>query len=175
MNRRTKVLAAAVLAVAGLFLADKILISPYLEGWRKVAAEEEKVDQEILKARTILERRQAVQQGWDKVRRLLEKPRVPDVQNHFMAHLGEISGRIGANHDVKGIRDQQQGDFKEYVYETAFKLKWEQLTGLLVELHNSREFLKPLRLAVSSQYEKEDRLDVDLKVSTIEYAPGRTK
>jgi hypothetical protein len=44
-----------------------------------------------------------------------------------------------------------------------------------VELHNSKEFLKPLKMNVQSQYEKEDVLVVDLRLSTIEYAPVPVK
>jgi len=32
-----------------------------------------------------------------------------------------------------------------------------------------------LRMNVGSQYEKEDRLDLELKVSTIEYSPAPVK
>jgi hypothetical protein len=69
----------------------------------------------------------------------------------------------------------QQGDFKEYIFDTKFKLTWAQYVDLLVELHKSTEFLKPIRMTVASQYEKEDRLDVDLEVSTIEYSPAPVK
>ena len=86
---------------------------------------------------------------------------------------GEVARTAEVTFDIKGVREQQQGDFKEYVFETQIKLKWEQLGELLVALHNSREFLKPARVTVGSQYEKEERLDVDLKVSTIEYAPAK--
>ena len=175
MNRRTKILSGIVLGAAALLLADKVLFSPYLEKWRKISSESDKVDQEMQKARTVLAREKTVREGWAKVKALLDQPRVPDVQTHFVAHLGQISNQVGVNFDIQGSRDQQQGDFKEYVYETKFKLRWEQLCELLVALHNSREFLKPMRIAIGSQYEKEDRLDLDLKVSTIEHAPGRPK
>ena len=175
MSRRAKIMAGVVLAGAVALLADKILLSPYLEKWRKISVESDKVDQDIQRARTILGREKSVREGWDKVKDLLKKPRVPDVPTHFVAHLGEICEGIGANFDISVSRDQQQGDFKEYVFETKFKLKWEQLGELLVALHNSREFVRPMRIAIGSQYEKEDRLDVDLKVSTIEYAPVKAK
>ena len=46
---------------------------------------------------------------------------------------------------------------------------------LLAELHNSREFIKALHLSVVSKYEREERLDVTLRVATIEYAPQPAK
>lgn len=175
MERRSKILAGIVLGVAALLLADKVFLGPYLEKWRDLSARSEKLDQEIQKYRTILAREAAVRDGWAKVKALLEKPRVPDVQTHFVAHLGEIANAVGVNFDIKGVREQAQGDFKEYVFETQFKLKWEQLGELLVALHNSREFLRSARIAVGSQYEKEDRLDVDLKISTVEGVPVKAR
>jgi hypothetical protein len=175
MTRRSKILSAAVVGVAFLLLLDKVFLAPYTEKWKKISAEAARLDQELLKARTILAREKVVKEGWTKVKGLLDKPRVPDVQTHFVAHLGEIANSIGANFDITGGRDQQQGDFREYIYDTKFKLKWEQLGELLVALNNSREFLKPMRVAVGSQYEKEDRLDVDLKISTVEYSPVKAK
>ncbi len=175
MNRRSKILAWAVVGATALLLADKVFLSPFLEKWREISAASEKADGEIQRSRMILTREKAVREDWAKVKALLDKPRTPDVQNHLVAHLGEIAGAVDVNFDIKGTRDQPQGDFKEYIFETQFKLKWEQLGALLVALQNSREFLKPARISVNSQYEKEDRLDVDLKISTIGYAPGRAK
>ncbi len=173
MERRTKILAGIVVGVAALLLADKVLLVPYLVKWRDVSARIDKVDLDVQRARAIVAREKDVREGWAKVRGLLDKPRVPDVQTHFVTHLGEVTRAAGVTFDIKGVREQQQGDFKEYVFETQLKLKWEQLGELLVALHNSREFLKPARVTVGSQYEKEERLDVDLKVSTIEYAPAK--
>lgn len=176
MNRRTKVLFAAVL-LAGLgFVLDKLLLSPWLEKWGRLSADIQKTEESIARARNTLAREKAVRDGWGKVRALVAKERMPDVQNHFTAHLGDLGEKAGVNFDIQTTpRFQQQGDFKEYVYDTKLKLTWEQLVRLLVELHNSKEFLKPIRLSVASQYEREDRLDLDLRVSTIEYAPVPSK
>jgi hypothetical protein len=93
-----------------------------------------------------------------------------------MAHLNEIFDKAGVVSDISGTpQPVQQGDFKEYIFDTKFKLTWAQFIDVLVELHNSREFLKPLRMNIGSQYEKEDRLDVELKMSTIEYSPATSK
>ena len=51
------------------------------------------------------------------------------------------------------------------------ELNWSQLVDLLRELHESREFLKPVRLGINSRYDKEGKLDLSLRVSTIAWAP----
>lgn len=175
IDPRRKMLILAALVAAGLFLFDKAALSPWLDAWKKLSTETHVVDQEIQTARASMAREKLLREGWAKVQALLQKPRTPDVQTHFVAHLGEIRQKVGVSFDIQGARDQQQGDFREYVYETKFKLTWEQLVRLLVELHNSKEFLKPSRINISSQYEREERLDLDLRVSTIEYAPVPVK
>lgn len=177
MNRRTRVLLAAALAAAGLFLADRGFSALWWDPWRKLSEEIRRADEEIARANAILERRASVLEGWRKIRDLLDKPRTPDVQTYFYSHLGSICDRIGVGVDVQGTgaSGRQEGDFKEHVYDMKFRLTWAQFVDLLRELHNSKEFLKPLRISVQSHYEREDRLDVELKVSTIEYAPAPAK
>jgi hypothetical protein len=90
-----------------------------------------------------------------------------------MEHVGEMCDRAGGTYDIQAVQPQQvkDSDFREYPVEMKFKLTWGQLVDLLAELHNSKEFLKPLRININSQYEREDRLDLDLKLSTIEHSP----
>ncbi len=176
MDKRTRLLVAVVGIVVVGFLLDKFLLSPWMEKWARLSDEIRTADADLQKAEAILGREDEVRKEWEKVQALLAKPRVPDVQNHFVAHLNEIWTEVGVTADVSiNDRPQQQGDFKEYVYEAKLKLPWDKLLKLLVELNNSREFVKVQRLGVTSQYEREDRLDVDLKVSTIEHVAARPR
>lgn len=172
MNRRTKLLALLVIAAVAAFVLDKLFVSLWWDPWKKLSEETHKTEQEVARANRIFSRQHAAEEGWKKIRTLLDKPRTPEVQTHFVSHLNDICSRVGVSLSATSNPvPQPQGDFKEYVYETKFKLTWAQFVDLLLELHNSKEFLKPIRINISSQYEKEDRLDLDLKVSTIEYAP----
>jgi hypothetical protein len=173
VDRRRKLLVALVAAVAAAFIADKAYAALWSGPWSRVNDEITRVEGEIEKAELVLKRKETALEGWKKINALLSKPRTPDVKTHFISHFGQICERVGLNLDITPTAGagQAQGDFKEYVFEMRFKLTWAQFVDLLVELHNSREFLKPIRIGITSQYEKEDRLDLDLKVSTIEYAP----
>ncbi len=177
MDRRRKVLIWVVGAVAAAFVADKAYAALWAAPWKRVNDEIARVDDEVEKAEIILKRRGTALEGWKKITALLDKPRTPDVKTFFISHFGQICDRVGLNLDITptGGAGQQDGDFKEYVFEMKFKLTWAQFVDLLVELHNSREFLKPIRIGITSQYEKEDRLDLELKVSTIEHAPVPAK
>lgn len=174
-ERRTRILAIAAGAVLLVFLGEKAYAGLWAEPWKKVNDELRAADLELSRATAIVAREPGVREDWRKIEGLLGK-RPPNVGTHLVSHLDSMFDRVGTKADISSTSlPQQQGDFREYVFETRFKLPWASFVDLLAELHNSREFLKLLRLNVSSQYEREERLDVDLKVSTIEYAPPPAK
>jgi hypothetical protein len=172
---RTKVLALVAGGAFLLFVGEKAYVSLWSDPWAKVNREIEDAKLELARAKAVVARESEVREDWKKIRGLLDK-RPANVGTHLVSHLDSIFDRVGTRADISSTSvQQQQGDFREYVFETRFKLPWGPFVDLLAELHNSREFLKLLRLNVASQYEREDRLDVDLKVSTIEYAPPPAK
>lgn len=176
MDKRRKILIVGTIAVAIAFIVDKAVGALVFDPLQKINLEMTKTDAEIRKANTVLNTEEAAKRNWTKIRDRLDEPRPPDIHTNFIAHLGDHFEKVGVAYDVnENPQPQQQGDFKEYIFDTKFKLTWPQLVDLLVELHNSKEFLKILRMSISSQYEKEDRLDLELKVSTIEYSPAPVK
>jgi hypothetical protein len=175
-DRRTKLLVIAALAALGIFLLDKLVSALVVDPWTKINQDLVKTENEIKKANATLNNEVTVRRDWTKIQDRLDEPRTPDVHTNFGAHLSDLFEKAGVAFDYsENPQPQQQGDFKEYIFDTKFKLTWVQLVDLLVELHNSKEFLKPLRMNIGSQYEKEDRLDLELKVSTIEYSPAPVK
>jgi hypothetical protein len=175
-NQRTKVLAIVALSALSLFLLDKVVSALVIDPWTKINQDLAKTENEIRRANMTLNSEDAVQRDWIRVRNRLDEPRMPDVHTSFLTHLGDLFEKVGVAFDVsENPQPQQQGDFKEYIFDTKFKLTWSQFVDLLVELNNSKEFMKVLRMNVASQYEKEDRLDLELKLSTIEYSPAPVK
>ena len=173
MDPRTRLLVIATAVVVGAFVADKAFSGLFWDPWTKTKQELVRTELTIFQAKAALEQEPKARSSWNKIRERLDEPKTPDVHTHFIAHLSDLFEKVGVdNVDIsENPQAQQQGDFKEYIFDTKFKLTWGQFVDLLVELHNSQEFLKPVRINVGSQYEKEDRLDLELKVSTIEYAP----
>jgi len=176
MDKRRKILILVTIVAACAFFLDKAVSALVVDPLNKISQDTAKTEAEIKKANTVLNTEETVKRHWNKIRDRLDEPRPPDIHTNFIAHLGDHFEKIGVAYDVnENPQPQQQGDFKEYIFDTKFKLTWPQFVELLVELHNSKEFLKVLRMNVGSQYEKEDRLDVELKVSTIEYSPAPAK
>jgi hypothetical protein len=176
MDRRTRILATAAAAVAALFLMDKAATAFWFDPWDRTRTELAKADVEIARAKATLAREAALKKEWSDFKAKVERPRAPDLNTHFVRHLGEICDRLGATFEIAGNpQPLQAGDFREYAFDMKLKVSWTQFVDLLGELHQSREFLKVLRISIQSQYEREDRLDVDLKLSTIEYSPAPAK
>jgi hypothetical protein len=176
MDKRRRILIAGTILAVAAFLLDKAVSALVLEPLQKINQEMTKTDAEIRKANTVVHTEETAKRNWTRIRERLDEPRPPDIHTNFLAHLGDHFEKVGVAYDVnENPQPQQQGDFKEYIFDTKFKLTWPQFIELLVELHNSKEFLKVLRMNVGSQYEKEDRLDLELKVSTIEYSPAPVK
>lgn len=169
MDRRAKVLSWIVLLAAAGFVADRLVASLWWEPWKTAREQIQDADRQLARLNGTLKGEEKAQKDWKKVRDLLAKQRTPDVQNHFVEHLAAICDKVGVENNMQQSPPGRQGDFKEYVVDTKLKLTWAQYLDLLVELHNSRELLKPIRINISSQYDKEDRMDVDLRVSTIEW------
>lgn len=176
MGGRSRLLALVLgVAVAG-FAADQLFLSPWLGTMKKRDTDIARTEAEIAKHKAILAREKAVRQEWDKLNALLSRKREPNIESHFMSHLGDLCKKAGVSvESIQGDRVVQQGVFKEYPYQTKFKLSWSELVRLLVALHNSPELLKPARVTITSLYEREPRIDLDLKVSTIEYEPVAVK
>lgn len=171
MNRRTQVLAAVAILAGGAFVADRLFTSLWWAPWKELGAQIDAADGDLYAAEAVVRRGPAAREGWKKIRRLLAAERGPDVQNHFSAHLDAICDRVGVTPDIQGGSPQQRGEFREYSYDLRLRLTWEQMVELLRQFHDSREFLKPVRVNVASQYEKDRHLDLDVRLSTIEYAP----
>lgn len=175
MNRRTRVLLLIVIAAGAAFLGDQLFRGVWWTPWKKALADIRDADFAIARLKSTLQREDKVTKEWDKVEKLLKKQRAPDVENHFVEHLGNICEKVGVENSMQGTSQARRGDFKEYVVDTKLKLSWGQYVDLLAELNNSKELLKPVRITLNSQYDKEDRIDVDLRLSTIEFDPVAPK
>jgi hypothetical protein len=175
MDRRTRVLAVLVAVVAGAFVLDRAFGALWLRPWNELGEKLRAAEKDRAAAAEVLRRQKTADRAYKDFRAALETGREPDVPTHFVSRMGQICGKVGVQADFSASTGAQQGDFREYVYDYKFKLAWAQVVGLLAELQNSKDPVKLIRVNLTSQYEREDRLDLDLKVSTLEYAPVAAK
>lgn len=175
MDKRTRILAGVAVAAALIFVVDGVAGAIWFDPSADLSKKLQVVDAELEQAHVILARGDQIKKEWEEIRRWLDRPRLPDVPSHFHSHLDGLCGGAGLNPDIQASPPRQRDDFKEYAYEVRAELKWSQLVDLLWELHESREFLKPVRLGIDSRYDKEEKLALSLRVSTIAWAPEPKK
>jgi len=175
MNRRTRVLIILAGVALGGFVLDGLVKSLWWDPWKKAGEDIKEADLQFARLQTALRKEDKVTKDWEKVKKLLDKPRTPDIENHFKEALGAICDKVSVENNMVSSTVGRQGDFKEYVVDTKLKLTWAQYVAVFSELYGSKELLKPIRITLNSQYDKEDRIDVDLKLSTIEYDPVTPK
>ena len=133
MDKRRRILLLVTIVAAGAFLLDKAVSALVLEPLQKINQEMTKTESDIKKANTVLNTEETAKRNWTKIRDRLDEPRPPDIHTNFIAHLGDHFEKIAVAYDVNEIAQaQQQGDFKEYIFDTKFKLTWQQFVELLV-------------------------------------------
>ena len=175
MEKRTRILVGVALAAVLFFIVDGVAGAMWLDPSAELSKKLEAVDAELDRAHGILARSGQIKKEWAEIQNRLDRPRLPDVPNHFHSHLDDLFSAAGLDPDIQASPPRQRDDFKEYGYEVRSGLKWPQLVDLLGELHESRQFLKPVRLRIDSRHDKGERLELSLKVSTIAWSPVQKK
>ncbi|MBI2933087.1 MAG: hypothetical protein HYY16_15695 [Planctomycetes bacterium] len=171
---RRRILAWSVAAIAAVWLIDRIFFTPWYEEMKRLRGEIEKARQQRAIAQATIQTRKSSVDEWKVLHERLARVPGSEARNDFVSGLEALSGLAGLqNWATKVGREQKIGDFIEYSVEGSFYATWEAFVRLLLEIHNWKDFLKVQRLSVTSKYEKENRLEVDLRVSTIEPAPAR--
>ncbi len=169
---RQKLLVWIVLSAVGLWLFDQIYFGPWSDEMRKLGDETAKMRTQVEMARRTVAARREAAADWKAVEDRIGKGRESDaVVNEFVAGLQNLSGVVGLqNWSTKVGRGQKTGDFAEHAVETSFQAGWEAFVRLLWDLRGWKDFIRVQRFVITSKYEKENRLDVEMRVSTIELA-----
>ena len=177
MSKRERMVMIVAMSAAGLYLLDLIFVGPFFAEWNDVSQGIEKKSKELDGVRILLKHEMRSQGEWKKLRKRLDSEKRAATTEELLVHIDEIGRKAGVSRDIMNIkpsRDKQTGDFREVSLEASLETSITGMKDLLVELYNSSEFLKISRLTVTSRLgdrKRKDRLDVDIKISTIQYAP----
>lgn len=177
MSKRERTILIVVVSVIGLFLVDRFWFSPFLEARADILKQREAEEHRKDEYEAMIRQRSQRQADWRKVEAALKKQKEveTDALNHLVFNMVELTSKSGINLAVNGQGEQKTGAFREVYVETKFETDWEHLVDLLFAIHKSPELLRTRRIAIRSQYEKQAKLDVDLRVSTIEALPVAAK
>lgn len=171
---RQKLMVWGVAALAAAFFVDRFYFTPWYDEMKKLRTDLEGVGRQLAVARATVATAPAVKAEWKVLNDRLARAKESDTLNEFVIGLGKLCADAGvSNLSTKPGREQkvgERGEFIEYAVETNFQATWEPFVRLLYKIACEKEFLKVQRLVITSKYEKEDRLDVELRASTIELA-----
>jgi len=172
-------LAGAAAAVAILYLLDRLLLSPWIEEWETLGTQIEERRRELDEARSLMEREDRVKREWTRMEARLTRPPELESDVALLGQIKDLGDRAGVSMTPESSRRiERPGGFFEVGCEVSLEADIVHLRDLLLELYNSEEFLKVHSLSVISRAldrRKSDRLGVDLKLSTIEFAPERAR
>lgn len=164
-----------VVGVVGATLFTVVYLVPRALAFAKIEKDMDKIRPSLQQARKTVQAKQAVEQEWNEVSSHLPYNKESETLNGFLIGLNVLQEVVDLKAwSTQPDRAQRVGDkseFTEYAVDTTFQTSWESFVRLMLELHNWEGPLRVQRLTVTSRYEKENRLDVHMRVSTIELAP----
>jgi hypothetical protein len=164
------------MTVAGLWLLDQTILTPWFEEWDRVSVEIIEKRDALESAEHLLKREVEAARDWRIIENQLTAEDRAATTDTLLVHMENLEQRAGVTMDITSDREVDRGDFSEINLEISLQTDISGLRNLLVELYNSEEFLRMSRLNVSAQpfdKKRKGRLDVGLRVSTIEYHPIR--
>jgi len=168
---RQRLMVIGVLGLAAAWMIDRLYVSPWWEEMKKADADAKKLRGQVDAAKETLAQQPRVTKQWKALNARLHPERETDTALEFVMGMGDLCSRAGvSNLSTKIGREQklgERGQFTEYAVETNFQATWPSLVKLLIAVDNEEAFLRVQRIAVTSR-EKEERLDVEMRVSTVE-------
>lgn len=172
MDKRSKWLMIGVGLLAGAWILDQVVYSPWKQKWEKLGADLTKTRASLRAAKDVVAKEESVRAEWKKVKAPLDKPERAGIETDFMFVVGGLASNADARPGLDQRNAEQAGDFKEVIVDAHLTCTVDGLTKFLLAVYNSKEFLKLRRLHIGSQYDRpEEKMTVDVKLSTIVYAP----
>jgi hypothetical protein len=173
MDRRQKILATLVAVLLAGFILDKFALSPWLTAMASVQKEIEQVRSDRISAQEKAKREPEVAAEWNALRDRLKAVKGEEASNRLAAFVDQLIKK----YDLKksslspdpNPRLVGNNACREHALSATFQCGWEGFVRLLIDLHNTEDFVKLQRINVQSHYlvEKESYLDVTLRLSTV--------
>jgi hypothetical protein len=182
MERRTKILLYTAIGMGGAYLLWLVGVRPILDDVESADGRISAAKKALNVEKSYLRRQKAIEKKWDDTMEAVDSPGRATLADQFDLYVRDLMDRtIGSKSRLPTIspvnsRDQK-GDFLETAVEVKnARFKPDEWIRFLTELANENDFLKLRRLSLKSRFDRPEKvLVVDMKLSTIEYAPGNGK
>jgi len=114
LNQRQRLLAFAAIAVVGLFMADKLFITPLTNSWKTRATRIAKLKEQVREGEDTLKREKALTEQWDQMKRNVLNP----VKSEAESQMLKAFGRWSEDTDVAVSSIRPQWKESEDAYKT---------------------------------------------------------
>jgi hypothetical protein len=169
MSSRERTLGIATLAVVVAAGVYAFWLSPFLGNADAIAAKRRELGQQKERYEAKLRQRPQKEKEWKALEASLRQ-QGDDPSLNVISAMIDMTQKLDVNLSVSGQSQQKISDFREWAVETRVEAEHGKLVDLLSAIQESKDLLRVRRITVRSQYENEktQRLDVDLRVSTVE-------
>jgi len=182
MNEREKKIAAVTIALAALGVLYYFWYLPWSAKRVKILEARTSLRLQLQRSMTEIAAKPQVERVWKGMDAALKKQdSLDDTSLNLISTMitltekaginlavnGQTSQDVSASAAAKGATKASAKTFREVILETKFDCKWEQLVDLLAAVSESDDLLRTRRISIRSD-EKNSRLDVELRVTTIE-------
>ena len=181
MDKRQRILAAAVLVLLAGFVLDTFAYQPWSLAMATADRERLQARADVATAEEKARKEPEVIKEWKGLKERLSAVKSEEAPNR----LGSYVDQLIRKHDLKktalapepAVPVPGSAGFREHFLALSFQCSWESFVKLLLDLYTADEFVRVQRVSVQSHYlaDKESYLDVTLRLSTVSAAAGGGK
>ena len=174
MNRRERILAITVAALVGLFFLDQFVIQPVSTRLGNMSDRADQLEDELRTARLLVNNREIIETRWQTYRAAALEADESAQRLRIQRSLNEWAAEAGL--DLAALSSGRTGTIeRDRFHEMRFILRGTgSLAAAVRFLHHIRRSTFPLRIVAcdfGARSEEEDKLSLQLTVSTIRLAP----
>ncbi len=182
MNPREQKIAIITGALAALFLVYWFWYLPWEQKRTELLKRRDDLQKQLYDTDRIIGQRKATEAAWKPLDAALKKQ--SEQEDVSLALIGDMIGltqSVGMNLSVNNshANDIANGPvvergktrtpmYREHILETKFDGTYEQFLDLLGKISDADGLLRTRRVTIRSEYEKSPKLDVELRVTSIE-------
>jgi hypothetical protein len=182
MNEREKKVAIVTGVLVALFIVYWFWYLPWEQKRTELLEARRKLESQLNDTNRIIGQRKAAEAAWKPLDAALKKQ--SEQEDVSLALIGDMIGltqSVGMNLSVNNSHasDIANGPvvergktrtpmYREHILETKFDGSYDQFLELLSKISDADGLLRTRRVTIRSEYEKSPKLDVELRVTSIE-------
>ena len=179
LSKRERYILVAVVVVVGIFILDKVALTPLLERRKALDTETTAVNLELVRAGDLRDSRKSLQQKWRTMGLAGLKTEASDAERMMLNSVSAWAqeSRLTLS-SLKQDRTEADKQFQKMVIRATAKGNMESVTRFLYRVRNATIPVRVTEIQVTSANERTDELTMQVGLTTIYYAPtaagGRT-